>query len=72
LGCHWMYRGAVEKGLERLKRYWEGWRPDIPFPLEVGEGYTGPRTSSVSPDAMGLVTESLNALALASGTSTEE
>jgi hypothetical protein len=85
LGSHWMYRDAIEAGLIKLKRYWERWRPDIPFPLEVGGAFLGRRTQ-VQPrpqpqpqaetetqtekeDGPGvLVTESINALARASGT----
>lgn len=83
LGSHWMFRDAIEFGLERLKSYWEGWRPDIPFPLEVGETYLGPRRNPApvfpsphrqdsGPDVEELFKDSLKALARASGTSSAE
>ena len=80
-----MYRDAIEAGLIKLKRYWERWRPDIPFPLEVGGAFLGrqtaeqmqmqpqpqpqPQTETEKKDGPGeLFTESINALARASGT----
>ncbi|KAG1783075.1 hypothetical protein EV702DRAFT_1176321 [Suillus placidus] len=42
-GCvsaHWMYGRNIEANLVDLKKYWEFWRPDIPFPFEVGVEYT--------------------------------
>jgi hypothetical protein len=73
LGSHWMYRDAIEVALGKLKRYWEKWRPDIPFPLEVGGAFLGPRTHSVDvAEPGGVFTESVNALAKASGTTAEE
>ncbi|KAG1752568.1 uncharacterized protein EDB91DRAFT_1045027 [Suillus paluster] len=47
-GCvstHWMYGRNIEANLVDLKTYWEFWRPDIPFPIEVGVEYTRQRTS---------------------------
>lgn len=76
-----MNRDAIEAGLIKLKRYWERWRPDIPFPLEVGGTFLGRRiqeqpqpqteteTQTEKEDGPGeLFTESINALARASGT----
>lgn len=42
-GCvsaHWMYGRNIEANLVDLKKYWEFWRPDIEFPVEVGVEYT--------------------------------
>lgn len=80
LGSHWMYRDAIEVALGKLKRYWEGWRPDIPFPLEVGDrvlGSTVPRMgyeieADMRVETGELFTESINALARASGTTAQD
>ena len=75
-----MYRDAIEVALGKLKRYWEGWRPDIPFPLEVGDrvlGSTVPRMgyeieADMRVETGELFTESINALARASGTTAQD
>jgi hypothetical protein len=72
-----MYRDAIEAGLVRLKRYWERWRPDIPFPLEVGGAFLGWQMQTQiqttnEEDPGELFTESINALARASGTNAED
>jgi len=78
LGSHWMYRDAIEVALGKMKRYWEGWRPDIPFPLEVGGAFLGSQGRNNAADTgdtgetRELFTESINALALASGTTAQE
>jgi hypothetical protein len=73
LSSHWMFRDAIEVGLGKLKKYWERRRPDIPFPLEVGQAFLGPQTHSVDvAESEGLFTESINALAKASGTTAED
>jgi len=77
LGSHWMYRDAIEVALGRLKRYWEGWRPDIPFPLEVGQAFLGSRgndnaANDAGEEAGELFTESINALARASGMTAQD
>lgn len=81
MSSHWIFRDAVEEGLVKLKVYWEAWRPDIPFPLEVGEKYIGSRRyvppepepePESAPWTEGLFMESLNALARASGTNSAD
>lgn len=73
-----MYRDAIEVALGKMKRYWEGWRPDIPFPLEVGGAFLGSQGRNNAADTgdtgetRELFTESINALALASGTTAQE
>ncbi|OAX44014.1 hypothetical protein K503DRAFT_852898 [Rhizopogon vinicolor AM-OR11-026] len=56
-GCasaHWMYGRNIEANLVDLKKYWEFWRPDMEFPLEVGVQYTlqwqAPSASAESAD----------------------
>jgi hypothetical protein len=76
LGSHWMYRDVVEAGLVRLRKYWEGWRPDIPFPVEVGGRFLHQGSAEVGDrdglESTALFEESVNALARASGTAAGE
>lgn len=72
LGSHWMFRDVLEAGLVSLRTYWEGWRPDVPFPLEVGGRFLRQDSSGVvdgdGREPTALFEESVNALAKASGT----
>ncbi|KAH7930716.1 hypothetical protein BV22DRAFT_1028166 [Leucogyrophana mollusca] len=49
LSAHWMFGKSIEVLLVRLKAYWEAWRPDVPFPLIVGEEFRPRRTPAAAP-----------------------